>query len=559
MQGVAIREAKNLGLFVIAVDGNPNAVCVSEADVFEHIDLKNTDELVSFAKKIQKERGLSAVFTTATDFSYAVAKIAEACGLKSHSVAACEKSTNKYLMRKCFEDKGINSVKFFKVTKDTLNDIEKSLNDSKLNFPLVVKPVDNMGARACKKVLTLEELIFAIKKALPYSKSDSVIVEEFIAGKEYSIEGFIIDKHFYVTAIADRHICFSPYFVEMGHSIPSNSNEMDCENVSNVFEQASKALGLSYGVCKGDIFLSEGKAYVGEIAARLSGGYMSGWTVPYSSGINVTKLAILLALGESETVKSELEKLQLPPLREHTKSFCAERAWISIPGTIKKIYGLEEAKKIKGIKNIFPRAGLGDAVVFPTNNVEKCGNVLAIGTTYKKASRRAKKACKKIILRLEKNNPYSELYLKAKFVKSFSELKSVKEHLPYDMEENFNAYKALPDFIDVKPKTLKRLLSKIDDKTCELSFVKNILSKKNSSKPQVIKIIIPKAFKSQLKKLYDLQGRSLLNVLKKAFLLEPKLFDFLQKNRNTKIWKKFWSYLLRGGVQGALYVYDCEK
>lgn len=564
MQGIAIREAKKLGFFVIAVDGNPHAVCAEEADRFEPIDLKDIAALVSFAKDIQKTIGLDGVFTAATDFSYSVAKIAEACGLKNHSVAACENATNKYRMRTCFKNAGLNSLPFFKVTNESIADLEENLRKHHFDFPLVVKPVDNMGARGCVKLRSVSELKEAVKKALQYSKSGTAIVEAFIAGKEYSTEGFIIDGKFYMTAIADRHIYFPPYFVEMGHTIPAQITEAETAELSRVFEAGARALGLDYGVCKGDIFLSGGKTYIGEIAARLSGGYMSGWTVPYSSGLNVTRLALKLAVGESAGVIEYLENIRLPPTEKNTKRFCAERAWISIPGRVRTVYGLKRAEKSKGVKNVFPRALAGDAVSFPTNNVEKCGNILAIAPTYREAADRAEKAARKIVLRLEPINMHSELFLHAAFVKDFSALQTtktfcntLKAQLSYQDEVTFYEYKILPNFFTVKKKLLKKLYKKVDNGTCIKKIKnKNIPNTQNENK---LKIIFPECFYPYLKSVFDVQGRSLLHSLKMLFALDSKLFNFLLQHKKTILWKRFWGSFLRGGIQGALYVYDSEK
>ena len=54
MQGPAIRAAKELGCEVIAVDGNPNAVCAKEADKFFPIDLKDIPALIDLAKNLKK-------------------------------------------------------------------------------------------------------------------------------------------------------------------------------------------------------------------------------------------------------------------------------------------------------------------------------------------------------------------------------------------------------------------------------------------------------------------------------------------------------------------------
>lgn len=562
MQGLAIREAKELGLFVIAVDGNKNAVCVNEADIFAEIDLKDVGTLVEFAKKTQNEKGLDAVFTTATDFSYSVACIAKACGLKSHSVVACEKSTNKFLMRNAFLKAGLNSPKFFKVTSSDMVPLKKMMEKKCIKFPVVIKPVDSMGARGCKKVNSLLEAQKAVDQALQYSKTKTVIIEQFIKGKEFSIEGFVVGKDFFVTAIADRHIYFPPYFIEMGHSIPSNLSEQNIKKLCDTFEKGVRALGLDYGVCKGDVFLSNGKPYIGEIAARLSGGFMSGWTVPYSSNINVTKLAIELALGESEKVISTLKKENLPPSKQNTKKFSAERAWISIPGKVEEIIGLQKAKKSKGVQNVFPRVQKGDEVKFPSNNVEKCGNVLATANDYKKACRRAEIATQKVLLRLQANNFKTEIFLQANFIKNFRSLK-ISNIIKTDLSDEkikdlFHNYKKTPNFIKIKFKLLKKIIQKINSDTCEINFVKNVLSNKNLSKPKLVKAIIPKSFKPILKNNFDLQGRSVLKMIKQLFKIENDLFLWLSKNKNNPVWSKFWSAFLRGGIQGALYVYDSQ-
>ena len=63
------------------------------------------------------------------------------------------------------------------------------------------------------------------------------------------------------------------------------------------FARGVKALGLTEGAAKADIKYTKKGPEIGEIAARLSGGYMSGWTFPYSSDFFLTKEALKIALG----------------------------------------------------------------------------------------------------------------------------------------------------------------------------------------------------------------------------------------------------------------------
>ena len=89
---------------------------------------------------------------------------------------------------------------------------------------------------------------------------------------------------------------------------------------------------------------------IGEIAARLSGGYMSGWTYPYASDVFLTKELMRLSVG-LEPDFSEYKKT-FPCYSIECKRTSSERAYISIPGQVKNIYGIEEAKKIKNVMKV---------------------------------------------------------------------------------------------------------------------------------------------------------------------------------------------------------------
>jgi hypothetical protein len=129
---------------------------------------------------------------------------------------------------------------------------------------------------------------------------------------------------------------------------------------------------------------------VGEIAARLSGGYMSGWTFPYHSGVDVTRGALNIAVGE-------------PPgdLTPVSGNVSAERAIISIPGTIRKAAGIDGVKKIPGVRDLFTVCLDGDTVQFPKNNVQKWGNVISCSENRDASVKAAEQGCSVISVILE--------------------------------------------------------------------------------------------------------------------------------------------------------------
>ena len=532
MQGPAIRAAKELGCEVIAVDGNPNAVCAKEADKFFPIDLKDIPALIDLAKNL-KEKGLHGVFTAATDFSVSVAAIAESCSLPGHSLEAARRASDKVLMRECFEKHGVPSPKFTHIFKNEIDEALQILKQKAIPFPITVKPADNMGARGCRLVYSQDELRPALEDAVNFSRSGKAIAEEFIEGEEFSLEALVINGEIFLNALADRHIFFPPYFVEMGHTIPSIKSKEECDELIRVFFLGIKALGLTNGAAKGDIFLRKAEpqkngkrtACVGEIAARLSGGYMSGWTVPYSSGFDVTKAAVKIALGEpvDELPNSEAAR------------FSAERAWISVPGIIKKIYGLEEARSTKNIKDVLPRLFEKDETVFPKNNVEKCGNVLSSAESYDEAVKASMEAVQKIFLRLERANNKTNLF----FEKANSSI-TVQGNYP----PNFFKFPEDDSTKKIKNKTFDELL-------------------KNSILAEEGEILYPSFFKDFLDKAFDVHGLSIREAIKQAFFLEPKLKEkmlILQTigeplNPTLVLW---WKYFIRGSRQGLIYYLDTE-
>ncbi len=55
-----------------------------------------------------------------------------------------------------------------------------------------------------------------------YSRGGNVIIEEFLEGKEVSVEVMVIEGNVHILQITDKLTTIAPYFVEMGHSQPSN-------------------------------------------------------------------------------------------------------------------------------------------------------------------------------------------------------------------------------------------------------------------------------------------------------------------------------------------------
>jgi biotin carboxylase len=501
MQIPAIETAKKLGWLTLCVDKDSQAPAVGLCDHFLPIDLKDRVELAKIAGVYKEKYGLDGVITVGTDFSPSVAWIAEQNGLPGIGYQKALDASDKIRMRARFQEAGVNSPRFVEMSPEQgpLSPLDT------LDFPLVVKPVDNMGARGVRRVDKEAELIQAIGEAIGFSRSQRAIVEEYLEGPEYSIDALVYKGEIEIYGIADRHIYFPPCFIEMGHTLPSVVPPEVYSQIIDQFKEGIKALGIDNGAAKGDIKFARGKAWIGEIAARLSGGFMSGWTYPYAAERSAIEGALKLCVGEDPCFSLKESSL-----------VSAERAFISIPGKIRKIENLDEAHKFQLVRDIFVLKDEGDEVDFPRNNVEKVGNVIACGKLREKTCAAAEKAAREIVVILEPAFERTAVFLNNK--ESFPPPAfSVDSEIMREWEKEWGK----PDFLNIP-------FTKIDFPLPHKSLT--------SQNP------------------VDWQKRPLSDVFK----IVKKEYK-LGKGKNNQFSFYFWTALLKGSLQGARWFLDTVK
>ncbi len=381
LQVPVIQTAQKMGLQVIVTDYNPNALGMKYADIPIVMSTRDIEGSVRVAKKQNEITPISGVLTVGTDASATVAAVANALNLPGIKFEDAIAATNKIKMRTRFFEYGVPSPHFFPVW--SLSDAKKACKV--LGFPVVIKPSDNMGARGVVRIENKNQIADAFAFAKSASPSGELIIEEFMEGPELSIDAVVYNGEVTFTGIADRIIEYPPHFVETGHTMPSQLPKEIQDSACSVMKAGIKALGIHLGCAKGDIKITKEGPKIGELAARLSGGFMSAYTYPLSTGVNLMRAAIEIALGQ--------EPGNLEPLYNRVS---IERAIITKPGIVKKICGVEEALKIPGIAEIFINVKPGDKVKKPTSNVEKAGHIIAVADTLEEAEEAVQK-CREMI------------------------------------------------------------------------------------------------------------------------------------------------------------------
>lgn len=285
-----VLKAKEMGLRVICFMWDKEAVCKEYADKFYPLSVIEKEEIL---KVCQLEK-IDAITSIASDLVVpTINYVADKMGLVSNPMKYSDITTNKYLMRQCFADNNIPSPKF--AIADEMN----THSICGFHFPLIVKPTDRSGSQGVEKVLDFVMLDRAIARAKSISFEKRAIVEEFITGREISIESISYQGKHYILQITDKVTTGAPYFVELEHHQPSSLSALVKEQMKQIVLKALDALHIVNGASHSELKITENNEIkVIEIGARMGGDFIGSDLVQLSTGYDFVRGVIEVALGE---------------------------------------------------------------------------------------------------------------------------------------------------------------------------------------------------------------------------------------------------------------------
>ena len=288
LQKSIIDRAKLMGLYTIGIDPAADATCKDEVDAFEIVGGQDFEGTMAVAKKYQ----IDAVVTAATDKPLVMmARVAKELNLPFYSVETAQWSTDKFKMKERFEFGGVPHAQGRLISK-----VEEAEG---LVFPVIVKPRDNSGSRGVKFCRDKKELQTSIDEALENSKLDTVLVEEFIEGPEYSIESLHHDGKSEVIQFTEKKTTEFPYNVELGHIQPANISDENKQRIREIVAKIGKALYFVNCPSHTELKINERGIFVIETSPRLGGDYITSTLTPLSTGVNLEDELLKISLGEA--------------------------------------------------------------------------------------------------------------------------------------------------------------------------------------------------------------------------------------------------------------------
>ena len=201
-----------------------------------------------------------------------------------------------------------------------------------------------------------------MSEAFEVSRMDTVLVEEFIEGPEYSIEGLHHDGKSEVIQFTEKKTTEFPYNVELGHIQPANISEENKLKIREIVSKIGKALDFVNCPSHTELKINERGIYVIETSPRLGGDYITSTLTPLSTGVNVEDELLKIALGQ--TINPEPKEVQYSGVRffafeegsviKHVPDTKFVMTW---PHVVDFSFNLKEGAKVNRITSSLNRYG----------------------------------------------------------------------------------------------------------------------------------------------------------------------------------------------------------
>lgn len=287
------RQAKALGYEIIGIAIEKGAICKKYCDRFYPISFADKDAVVDVCRKEKVAGIISFSLESALP---TVVYVAQKLGLVSNSEESIKLTQSKYAQRQALEKAGIPVPKYY------LIEGRADLDKVDCRFPVIVKPVDSGGSQGICKIEDKAKLEEAYNYAISFSRTAKAIIEEYIDGREFSVEFISHQGKHYFLQITDKVTSGAPRFVEMQHHQPADIPSSVWKRIKAMVVDALTALKIENSASHTEIkWNSNDELYIIETGARMGGDYISSDLVRLSTGYDFVEGAIKLAVGKFET------------------------------------------------------------------------------------------------------------------------------------------------------------------------------------------------------------------------------------------------------------------
>ncbi|MEE8251395.1 MAG: ATP-grasp domain-containing protein, partial [Gemmatimonadales bacterium] len=368
-----VEAARSVGAELTVASELPSTFEREQPENLLTLDFKNHERAVAQAEEFHRKIPITAVLGVDDDTTVLAAVISQRLGLKHISVEAARAARDKRIQRGVLRKSGV------KIPDFEVHHIRDSVDATQVGYPAVIKPVNLSASRGVIRINDAAEFESArntvaeiIRDAVTDSEGPEgrYLIEQFIAGPEFAIEGVVVAGRLHVLALFDKPDPLDgPYFEETIYVTPSRYDEEVQSALVGCATEAVRALGITTGPVHAELRFRE-EPWVIEVAARSIGGRCSRVLEFEPGRRSLEHLLIELSLGLSSDVPRRspgAAGVMMIPIRTE--------------GILEDVKGVAAASDVAGITDIIITAHRGQTLIPPPYGSQYPGFIFARGAS----------------------------------------------------------------------------------------------------------------------------------------------------------------------------------
>jgi biotin carboxylase len=354
-----VRRAHERGLTVSVLDSpailawDPDGAELGPGDTRRIVAGSDEEAWVAAAATALREDGpVTAVIPFTEPHVRVAALLAEELGLPGPGLRAAWTSRNKYLQRELFARSGLPQPAFC-LARDVLDAGRWAAG----RYPVVVKPLAESGSTGVRVVSSAGEL------AASCADRDSFLVEQYLAGPEYSVEAIVSRGTVVFSSITRKTTTPPPFCVELEHRVPAGCGAAATAQVTDLLCRVVGALGMGSGIVHLEFRLEPAGPHIMEVAVRMPGDLIME-VVQYATGVDLFDATIAVACGERPVPRTAGQR--------------AACVWYPVvpAGVVTAIDGVERTSQLDGVRCVDLDVTVGDVVKPLRSSAERVGAVV---------------------------------------------------------------------------------------------------------------------------------------------------------------------------------------
>jgi biotin carboxylase len=371
-----------LGLRVMLVDGFSHQRYERLADEFRPWDVRDgigPDRRLLAGVQAQAD-GLVSLHEFAVGTA---AELAEKAGWPGPGREAAAASRDKRRLRERLAASGVPVPRWADVA--TPADLDSFFAGGRR--PAVLKPADLASSACVYRVGGPAEAARRLPMARGLSFASAAILEEYLDGPEYSVEGVVSGGELAVAVLTAKALGSPRCFLERQHVVPAPLASPDRRTLIDAAAASVRAMGVRDAVVHAELRLVGGVAVPVDVACR-PGGDLIPDLVALASGTNLYEVQAAQALGEPRLEAPRFDRV------------AGVRFLIAKGRVARFVEPAEVARRHSGVLAVNQLLPAGRPVPRPVGNWARAGYAIAVGSDHDTVERTLRDAVSDLAARM---------------------------------------------------------------------------------------------------------------------------------------------------------------